>query len=154
MQRNQTWQTQRVDEIQHTHQNHRNLALKNIERQHSQRRSSLQLRVEARNKKKEEEEAVAKGEADKPGMDVEKVVVKKDRGKSMAAPNNLVEQPLSTMECTVIKVKEHGETEARPVSNTLESEKLLKSVRLQQQIQRIKEVQMSRLRAKRLAKGT
>ena len=80
--------------------------------------------------------------------------MKKDVGKSMAAPDKSVEQPLSTTERTVIKVKEHGKTKAEPVSNTLESEKLLKSVRLQQQIHRIKEVQMSRLRAKRLAKGT
>ena len=108
--------------------------------------------VEAQNKKREQGEEVTMGEANKTDMDVEKVVVK-DRGKSMAAPNNLVEQTLATMEHTVIKVKEHGKTKAEPVSNTLESEKLLKSVRLQQQIRRIKEVQMSRLRAKRLAKG-
>ena len=100
--------------------------------------------VEAQNKKREQGEEVTMGEANKTDMDVEKVVVK-DRGKSMAAPNNLVEQTLATMEHTVIKVKEHGKTEAEPVSNMLESEKLLKSVRLQQQIQRIKEVQMSRL---------
>ena len=54
----------------------------------------------------------------------------------------------------MITVEEHGKTNAGPVSHMLESEKMLKSVRLQQQIQRIKEVQMSRLRAKRLAKGT
>ena len=68
----------------------------------------------------------------------------------MAAPDNSVEQPLATTER---KVEEHGRTDARSVSNTLESEKLLKSVRLQQRIQHIKEVQMSRLKAKRLAKG-
>ena len=72
----------------------------------------------------------------------------------MARPGNVVEQNLATMKCTVITVEEHGKTDAGPVSHTLESEKMLKSVRLQQQIQRIKEVQMSRLRAKRLAKGT
>ena len=72
----------------------------------------------------------------------------------MAAPDNLVKQTLATMECTVVTVDEHGKTKAEPVSHMLESEKLLKLVRLQQQIQRIKEVQMSRLRAKRLAKGT
>ena len=153
MQRKQTWRTQRAEEIQNTHENHRALALKNIERQHSQRRTSLQMRVEARNKKREQGEEVAMGEADKTDMDVEKVVVK-DSGKSMAAPNNLVEQTLATMERTVITVEEHGKTNAGPVSHTLENEKMLKLVRLQQQIQCIKEVQMSRLRAKRLAKGT
>ena len=71
----------------------------------------------------------------------------------MARPDKLIEQTAATTECTVIKVEEYGKTNAEPVSNTLESEKLLKSVRLQQRIQRIKEVQMSRLRAKRLAKG-
>jgi hypothetical protein len=59
--RKQTWRTQRAEEIQNAHQNHRALALKSIERQHSQRRSSLQLRVEARNKKKEK--AVIKDKA-------------------------------------------------------------------------------------------
>ena len=127
--------------------------MKNIEQQHLQKQTSLQMCVEAQNKKREQGEEVTMGEANKTDMDVEKVVVK-DRGKSMAAPNNLVEQTLATMEHTVIKVKEHGKTEAEPVSNMLESEKLLKSVRLQQQIRCIKEVQMSRLRAKRLAKGT
>jgi len=42
--------TRTVEEIQRTHANHRDLALKNIERQHIKRRSSLQLRVQARNK--------------------------------------------------------------------------------------------------------
>ena len=92
---------------------------------------SLQMCVEAQNKKREQGEEVTMGEANKTDMGVEKVVVK-DRGKSMAAPNNLVEQTLATMEHTVIKVKEHGKTEAEPVSNMLESENLLKSVRLQQ----------------------
>ena len=91
------------------------------------------------------------GEADGTDMDVEKVVVK-DGGKSMA--DKLVKQTLATMERTVVTVDEHGKTKAEPVSHTLESEKMLKSVRLQQRIQRIKEVQMGRLRAKRLAKGT
>jgi len=145
--------TRTVEAIQQNHRNHRALALKNIEQQHSQRRSSLQMRVEARSKKKKEQEAVAKGEADKTEMDMEKVV-KEDRGKSMAAPDNSVEQTRSTAERTIITVEEHEETDASPVSNTLESDKLLKSVRLQQRIRRIKEVQMSRLRAKRLAKAT
>ena len=146
------WRTQRVEEIQNTHENHCKLALKNIERQHSQRQTSLQMRVEARNKKREQGEEVAMGEADGTDMDVEKVVVK-DGGKSMARPDKLVEQTVATTERTVVTVDEHGKTEAEPVSHTLESEKLLKSVRLQQRIQRIKEVQMSRLRVKRLAKG-
>ena len=46
--RKQTWRTQIVEEIQHTHQNHRDLALKNIELQQRERRSSLQARVQAR----------------------------------------------------------------------------------------------------------
>jgi hypothetical protein len=50
-----------VEAIQKNHQNHRALALKNIEQQQSQRRSSLQLRVEARKNKKEGEEKVTKG---------------------------------------------------------------------------------------------
>jgi hypothetical protein len=53
--------TRTVEAIQKNHQNHRALALKNIEQQQSQRRSSLQLRVEARKKKKEGEEKVTKG---------------------------------------------------------------------------------------------
>ena len=92
----------------------------------------------------------ANGEANDAEMDVEKVLVKEDGGGSMTAPDKLVERTLST----TVKVEKHGKTDARHVSNTLESEKLLKSVRLQQQIRCIKEVQMSRLRAKRLAKGT
>ena len=53
--------TRTVEAIQKNHQNHRALALKNIEQQQSQRRSSLQLRVEARKKEKEGEEKVTKG---------------------------------------------------------------------------------------------
>jgi predicted transport protein len=59
MQHNRTWRTQRVEEIQNNHENHRNLALKNIERQHSQRRTSLQMRVDARNKTKQMAKDVA-----------------------------------------------------------------------------------------------
>jgi hypothetical protein len=43
-----------VEAIQKNHQNHRELALKNIEQQQSRRRSSLKLRVLARVKKQEE----------------------------------------------------------------------------------------------------
>ena len=72
----------------------------------------------------------------------------------MTAPDHSVEQTGSMVARTVIKVEEQGKTHARHVSNTRESEKLLKSVRLQQRIHRIKEVQMSRVKGKRLAKGT
>ena len=43
--------TRTVEEIQRKHENHRALAMKNIEQQQTKRRSSLQLRVQARNKK-------------------------------------------------------------------------------------------------------
>jgi hypothetical protein len=77
MKHNQTWRTQRVTEIQNTHQNHRELALKNIERQHSQRRTSLQLRVEARKNKKEKVKEVAKGEVLRGNeTEVKKVLIK------------------------------------------------------------------------------
>jgi hypothetical protein len=134
MQHNQTWRTQRVKEIQNNHENHRNLALKNIEQQHSQRRTSLQMRVDARKKKKEEGEegGVALRGND---MDGDKVLVKRDGGKPMGVDGRSVEQ-IGSM-----------------VGDARENEKLLKSVRLQQRILRIKEVQMSRVRGKRLAKG-
>jgi hypothetical protein len=155
----QTWRTQRAEEIQNAHQNHRVLALKNIEQQHSQRRSSLQLRVEARKKKKEGEEKVTESVAlrgNETEMEVEKVLEKEDGKKQMAAPDGLdnsVERTLSNnIARTAIKTEEHVTTHA---PKTLESEKLLKSVKLQQQIHRIKEVQAStgRLKEKRLAKG-
>ena len=106
MKRNQTWRTQRAEEIQSNHEKGRTLALKHIERRHSKRRVSLQARVDARNKKKE-------------GGGMEEV------GRSGAVKH---------------------------VSKLLASEKMLKSVRLQQRIQRIKEVQMRKLKEKRLAK--
>jgi hypothetical protein len=65
--RTQTWRTQRVEEIQITHQNHRELALKNIERQQSQRRSSLKLRILARGVKNQEEEHVTLNSVVLPG---------------------------------------------------------------------------------------
>jgi hypothetical protein len=129
MQQSRTWRTQRVEEIQNNHENHRKLALKNIERQHSQRRTSLQMRVDARKKKKEEGGGVAlRGDE----MDGDKVLVKEDGGKPMGVEGRSVEQTGAMVG---------------------ENEKLLKSVRLQQRILRIKEVQMSRVRGKRLAKG-
>jgi hypothetical protein len=132
MQQSRTWRTQRVEEIQNNHENHRKLALKNIERQHSQRRTSLQMRVDARKKKKEEGGGVAlRGDE----MDGDKVLVKEDGGKPMGVDGRSVEQTGSM------------------VGDARENEKLLKSVRLQQRILRIKEVQMSRVRGKRLAKG-
>ena len=108
--------------------------------------------VTGEKKKKEEEEAVARDDAE---MDGEKVLVKDDGKKQHAAQDGLdnsVERTLSNMARTVIKAEEHIKTHARRFSKTLENEKLLKSVRLQQRIHRIKEVQMSRLRGKRLAK--
>ena len=95
MQQNRTWRTQRVEEIQQTHQNHRNLALESIERQHSQRRTSLQLRVEARNKNKEMAKRVAlRGNE----TEVEKVLAKKDKQKQMAAPDDGLDNSVITKE--------------------------------------------------------
>jgi hypothetical protein len=68
-------------------------------------------------------------------MDGDKVLVKEDGGKPMGVDGRSVEQTGSM------------------VGDARENEKLLKSVRLQQRILRIKEVQMSRVRGKRLAKG-
>ena len=65
--------------------------------------------------------------------------------------DNSVEPTLSNSARTGIKVEEHVKTHA--ISKTLESEALVKSVRLQQRMHRIKEVQASRLKEKRLAKG-
>jgi hypothetical protein len=154
LKRNQTWRTQRAEEIQNTHQNHRELALKNIEQQQSKRRSSLHLRVEARNKKKAAGSAMAKGVAlGGNEMEVEKVVVMED-GQSAASDglDNSVKRTLSNIARTVIKAEEQVKTHARRFSKTLESEKFLKSVRLQQRIHRIKEVQASRVKEKRLGK--
>jgi hypothetical protein len=67
--------TRTVEAIQKNHQNHRELALKNIEQQQLERRNSLQLRVRARKKKKEEEEKVSEGVAvHRNDTDVAKVV--------------------------------------------------------------------------------
>ena len=91
------------------------------------------MRVDAWKKKKEEGEAVVKGEADDTEMDTERVLVKEDGGKSTAAPDGLdnsVERTLSNVARTVIKAEEHVKTHARRFSKTLENEKLLKSVRL------------------------
>ncbi len=92
------------------------------------------MRVDARKKKKEEGEegGVALRGND---MDGDKVLVKRDGGKPMGVDGRSVEQ-IGSM-----------------VGDARENEKLLKSVRLQQRILRIKEVQMSRVRGKRLAKG-
>ena len=87
---------------------------------------------------------------------VEKVLVTEDGHKQGAAPDGLdnsVKRTLSNIARTVIKAEEHAKTHARRFSETLESEKLWRSVRLQQRILRIKEVQMNRVRGKRLAKG-
>jgi CRP-like cAMP-binding protein len=65
----------------------------------------------------------------------------------------LGERTLSNIARTVIKAEEHVKTHARRFSETLESEKMWRSARLQQRILRIKEVQMSRVKGKRLAKG-
>ena len=55
--------TRRVLEIQKTHENHRNMALKNIEKQQIERRNSLQLRVQARTKKRKDEQEANNGAA-------------------------------------------------------------------------------------------
>ena len=68
-------------------------------------------------------------------MDGDKVLVKEDGGKPMGVDGRSVEQT------------------GAMVGDARENEKLLKSVRLQQRILRIKEVQMSRVRGKRLVKG-
>ena len=90
-------------------------------------------------------------------MEVKKVVVMEDGHTQSAAPdgldNSVVKRARGNGACTVIKAEEQVKTHARRFSETLESEKFLKSVRLQQRIQRIKEVQTSRLKEKRLAKG-
>ena len=94
MKRNTTWRTQRAEEIQSTHQNHRNLALKNIERQHSQKRSSLQARVQARNKKKEDEmnNGVPLGENGKVDAPVTGQALTKDDGGGGSAVNDTLEE--------------------------------------------------------------
>jgi len=55
--------TKTVEEIEKNHQNHRNMAVQNIKQQQVQRRSSLQLRVQARNQKKNVREIVVHGKA-------------------------------------------------------------------------------------------
>ena len=88
--------------------------------------------------------------------EMEKVLEKEDGKKQNAVPDGLdnsVARTLSNMARTVIKAEEHVKTHARRFSKTLENEKVLKSVRLQQRIQRIKDVQASRLKEKRLANG-
>jgi len=54
--------TKKVEEIERNHQNHRTMAIRNIKQQQVQRRSSLQLRVQARiEKNKTVEEKVVGG---------------------------------------------------------------------------------------------
>jgi hypothetical protein len=92
----------------------------------------------------------------KKEMEVEKVLVKEDGHKQTVVQREQVKlgkRTLSNIARTVIKAEEHVKTHARRFSKTLESEKLLKSVRLQQRIHRLKEVQASRLKEKRLDKG-
>jgi len=55
--------TRTVEEIERNHQSHRNMAVQNIKQQQVQRRNSLQLRVQARNQKKNVREIVVHGEA-------------------------------------------------------------------------------------------
>jgi hypothetical protein len=55
--------TRTVEEIERNHQSHRNMAVQNIKQQQVQRRTSLQLRVQARNQKKNAREIVVHGEA-------------------------------------------------------------------------------------------
>jgi hypothetical protein len=55
--------TRKVEEIERNHQNHRNMAVQNIKQQQVQRRSSLQLRVQARNRKKTGREPAVQAEA-------------------------------------------------------------------------------------------
>jgi hypothetical protein len=51
--------TRKVEEIERNHQSHRNMAVQNIKQQQVQRRNSLQLRVQARNQRKNARETVA-----------------------------------------------------------------------------------------------
>ena len=55
--------TRKVEEIEQNHQNHRNMAVQNIKQQQVQRRSSLQLRVQARHRKKTGREPAVQAEA-------------------------------------------------------------------------------------------
>jgi len=82
-------------------------------------------------------------------------IIQTQEKKQIAAPDGLdnpVERTLSNIARPVIKTEEHVKTHARRFSKTLGSEKFLTSVRLQQRIHRIKEVQASRVKEKRLGK--
>jgi len=82
-------------------------------------------------------------------------IIQTQEKKQISAPDELdnpVERTLSNIARPVIKTEEHVKTHARRFSKTLGSEKFLTSVRLQQRIHRIKEVQASRVKEKRLGK--
>jgi len=55
--------TRKVEEIEKNHESHRNMAVQNIKQQQAKRRGSLQLRVQARNQKKNVGQAVNDGAA-------------------------------------------------------------------------------------------
>jgi len=55
--------TRKVEEIEKNHENHRNMAVQNIKEQQAKRRGSLQLRVQARNQKKNVVQVVNDGAA-------------------------------------------------------------------------------------------
>jgi hypothetical protein len=72
--------TRKVEEIEQNHQNHRNMAVQNIKDQQVQRRSSLQLRVQARNQKRHVKETAASKEVkkDATGASVQQTVITED----------------------------------------------------------------------------
>ena len=102
--------TRTVEAIQQNHQNHRALALKNIEQQQVKRRNSLQMRVQARNKQKQGEEKVTESAAlHRNETETAKVVVKGGDGGSStvtsthsdtasATPDKMEEQMKATVE--------------------------------------------------------
>ena len=87
------------------------------------------------------------GPSNKANQTVEGVLTTDDQNKPNAASvllDHSVERSVSNLARTVVKAEEHVKT--------LESEKMLKSVRLHQRIQRLTQVQTRRLKMKRLAK--
>ena len=160
-----------VEEIEKNHRNHRALALKNIKEQHTKRRNSLQLRVQARNTKKSASDGIDTRESEtlvemNKGEAISNCALKMPAGLNEGVAlqentdtavsilsGNSIHRSHSNLARTVGKAEEQVKTHTRRFSKTLGSEKLLKSLRLQQRIQRIREVQVRRLKEKRLAKG-
>ena len=107
--------TRTVEEIERNHQSHRNTAVQNIKQQQVQRRNSLQLRVQARNQKKNAREiVVGSNNASRATVEmdelatVETVLTPKKAATTAAATSTTVSAPVTNVVTTKKNIEHFG----------------------------------------------